>query len=123
MLNNAAIGPAGFPVPIAAQAKNPPQQFNRLPIEPITHKFQSNTEVEEMWKPYFIIHPTYRTVENTTQKALVKSLGSEPHLVIEYLPECYIIAQQIGIANEHTIGTHIGKVGLKCPSTVSSVIK
>ena len=78
------MGPAGFPVPIAAQAKNPPQQFNRLPIEPITHKFQSNLAVEGTWKLNLIIHPTYSTIEKTNQKALVKSLGFDPHLVIEY---------------------------------------
>lgn len=110
--NKAAMGPAGLPVPIAAVAKNPPQQFRRLPIAPMVHKFQLKTAVEGIGIEYFRIQPIYSTPEKTIQKPAEKSPGSEPHLVIEYLAECYMIAQAIGMANEQITGTHRGRVGL-----------
>lgn len=58
------------------------------------------------------MHATYNTTEKTNQNAPEKSPGSEPHLVIEYLAECCMIAQHIGIAKEHKTGIHKAKVGL-----------
>jgi hypothetical protein len=98
-------------VPIAEVAKNPPQQFKRLPRAPIAHKFQLKTAVEGIPMEYLRIQPTYRTVENTTQKPLAKSPGSAPHLVIEYLAPCCMIAQAQGMANEQITGTQSGRVG------------